>query len=173
MTLAEHFAALDALLFSTRQYWQCTAFDFDDLPWPELANLLWALDDQQVSELDADQQALYRYFTEAIEGIDQLTELCNLPAISAARNEFPFWISNGIKGRKFEQLQDFVAAISQQSLNQPVLEWCAGKGHLGRMLAFNGAPRVHSIELQQHLCDQGQHSAKQQQLAMQFSQADV
>ena len=49
MTLAEHFAALDALLFSTRQYWQCTAFDFDDLPWPELANLLWALDDQQVS----------------------------------------------------------------------------------------------------------------------------
>jgi hypothetical protein len=173
MTLAEHFAALDALLFSTRQYWQCTAFDFDDLPWPELANLLWALDDQQVSELDADQQALYRYFTDEIEHIEKLAELCDLPAISAARNEFPFWISNGIKGRKFEQLQDFVAAISQQPLNQPVLEWCAGKGHLGRMLAFNGAPRVHSIELQQHLCDQGQHSAKQQQLAMQFSQADV
>ncbi len=173
MTLAQQFIALDTLLFKTRQYWQCTAFDFDDLPWPELANLLWTLDDQQVSELDADQPALYRYFAEAIEGIDQLALLCELPAISTARNEFPFWISNGIKGRKFEQLQDFVAAISQQSLNRPVLEWCAGKGHLGRMLAFNGAPRVHSIELQQHLCEQGQHSATQQHLAMQFSQADV
>ncbi len=173
MTLVEHFTALDTLLYSTRQYWQCTAFDYDDIPWPELANSLWSLDDNQVSRLDTDQQALYDFFVGSIENIEQLAQLCELPAINGLRNAFPFWISNGIKGRKFEQLQDFVAAISQQSLNQPILEWCAGKGHLGRMLAFNGAPSVHSVELQQHLCQQGQHSAKQQQLAMQFSQADV
>ena len=62
MTLAQQFAALDTLLFSTRQYWQCTAFDYDAIPWPELSSLLWALDDQQVSELDSDQNALYAYF---------------------------------------------------------------------------------------------------------------
>ena len=36
MNLAEQFAALDAVLMNTREYWQCTAFDFDELPWPEL-----------------------------------------------------------------------------------------------------------------------------------------
>ena len=41
------------------------------------------------------------------------------------------------------------------------------------MLVFNGANSVHSIELQPHLCEQGQQSAKQQGLAMHFSQADV
>ncbi|MBE0352183.1 methyltransferase [Pseudoalteromonas lipolytica] len=173
MTLAQHFAALDTLLYSTRQYWQCTAFDFDDIPWPELTSLLWAIDDSQVSELDADQHALYQYFCDAIDGVDELNALCELPTTKLPRNEFPFWISNGIKGRKFEQLQDFVAAISKNSQQHPVLEWCAGKGHLGRMLAFSGAPSVHSIELQEHLCEQGAHSAKQQQLAMQFSQANV
>jgi hypothetical protein len=173
MTLAQQFAALDTLLFSTRQYWQCTAFDYDAIPWPELSSLLWALDDQQVSELDSDQNALYAYFAKAIKGLDELKSLCELPTIQQTRDEFPFWISNGIKGRKFEQLQDFVAAISQQKSQYPVLEWCAGKGHLGRMLAFNGAPSIHSIELQAHLCEQGQHSANQQQLPMQFSQANV
>jgi len=173
MTLAQQFAALDTLLFSTRQYWQCTAFDYDAIPWPELSSLLWALDDQQVSELDSDQNALYAYFAKAIKGLDELKSLCELPTTQQTRDEFPFWISNGIKGRKFEQLQDFVAAISQQKSQYPVLEWCAGKGHLGRMLAFNGAPSIHSIELQAHLCEQGQHSANQQQLSMQFSQANV
>jgi hypothetical protein len=173
MTLAQQFAALDTLLFSTRQYWQCTAFDYDAIPWPELSSLLWALDDQQVSELDSDQNALYAYFAKAIKGLDELKSLCELPTTQQTRDEFPFWISNGIKGRKFEQLQDFVAAISQQKSQYPVLEWCAGKGHLGRMLAFNGAPSIHSIELQAHLCEQGQHSANQQQLPMQFSQANV
>lgn len=173
MTLAQQFAALNTLLFSTRQYWQCTAFDYDAIPWPELSSLLWALDDQQVSELDSDQNALYAYFAKAIKGLDELKSLCELPTTQQTRDEFPFWISNGIKGRKFEQLQDFVAAISQQKSQYPVLEWCAGKGHLGRMLAFNGAPSIHSIELQAHLCEQGQHSANQQQLPMQFSQANV
>lgn len=173
MTLAQQFAALDTLLFSTRQYWQCTAFDYDAIPWPELSSLLWALDDQQVSELDSDQNALYAYFAKAIKGLDELQSLCELPTTQQTRDEFPFWISNGIKGRKFEQLQDFVAAISQQKSQYPVLEWCAGKGHLGRMLAFNGAPSIHSIELQAHLCEQGQHSANQQQLPLQFSQANV
>ncbi|MCQ8879238.1 SAM-dependent methyltransferase [Pseudoalteromonas shioyasakiensis] len=171
MTLAEQFTALDDFLFSTRQYWQCTAFDYDELPWPTLEPILAALTDEQVAELDSDQDALYRFFTPYITGLENLAGLCTLVTAQVKRTEYPFWLSNGIKGRKFEQLQDFVAALGEQT--KPVLEWCAGKGHLGRMLAFNQAPSVHSIELQQHLCDQGQHSAQQQGLAMRFSQADV
>ena len=35
-----------------RQYWQCTAFDFDELPWPELEEPLENLRDQEVAEFD-------------------------------------------------------------------------------------------------------------------------
>ncbi|EWS98405.1 hypothetical protein BG00_08375 [Pseudoalteromonas sp. SCSIO_11900] len=171
MTLTEQFTALDSLLMNTRSYWQCTAFDFDCLPWPELHNPLTALTDQDVAELDTDQAQLYQFFSPYIPGIEQLSRLASLPVITSSRTDYPFWISNGIKGRKFTQLQDFVGALPAN--DQPILEWCAGKGHLGRMLAFNGAPSVHSIELQSHLCEQGQKSAQQQGLAMQFSQADV
>jgi len=171
MTLTEQFTALDSLLMNTRSYWQCTAFDFDCLPWPELHDPLTALTDQDVAELDTDQAQLYQFFSPYIPGIEQLSQLASLPVITSSRTDYPFWISNGIKGRKFTQLQDFVGALPANY--QPILEWCAGKGHLGRMLAFNGAPSVHSIELQSHLCEQGQKSAQQQGLAMQFSQADV
>lgn len=172
MSLAEQFTALDNLLHRTRQYWQCTAFDFDQLPWPELEQALAALSDQQVAELDSEQHLLYQFFSPYIAEVNNLAALCELPQTIATRIEYPFWISNGIKGRKFTQLQDFVGALGEES-NLPVLEWCAGKGHLGRMLAFNRAPSVHSIELQQLLCEQGQQSAQQQGLAMRFSQADV
>ena len=172
MSLAEQFTALDNLLHSTRQYWQCTAFDFDQLPWPELEQALTALSDQQVAQLDSEQPALYQFFSPYIPEVNNLATLCELPHATATRTEYPFWLSNGIKGRKFTQLQDFVSALGETA-NLPVLEWCAGKGHLGRMLAFNRAPSVHSIELQQHLCEQGQQSAQQQGLAMRFSQADV
>ena len=171
MTLTEQFTALDSLLMNTRSYWQCTAFDFDCLPWLELHDPLTALTDQDVAELDTDQAQLYQFFSPYIPGIEQLSQLASLPVITSSRTDYPFWISNGIKGRKFTQLQDFVGALPAN--DQPILEWCAGKGHLGRMLAFNGAPSVHSIELQSHLCEQGQKSAQQQGLAMQFSQADV
>jgi len=171
MNLAEQFAALDAVLMNTREYWQCTAFDFDELPWPELQAALNNLSDEDVARLDNDQQQLYQFFSPFIAGVEQLPELCNLPKSQQQRGEYPFWISNGIKGRKFEQLQDFVSALTSNT--QPVLEWCAGKGHLGRMLAYNGAQSVHSVELQGHLCEQGEHSARKQGLAMKFSQANV
>lgn len=171
MTLAEQFSALDSLLMRNRQYWQCIAFDFDTLPWPELQEPLNNLTDEQVAQLDGNEEQLYQFFEPHIEQLEQLVSLCELPTANLTRSDYPFWLSNGIKGRKFQQLQDFVSALP--SSTKPVLEWCAGKGHLGRMLAFNGAKSVHSIELQSQLCEQGQHSAKQQGLAMHFSQADV
>ncbi|KDC54998.1 MULTISPECIES: methyltransferase [Pseudoalteromonas] len=171
MTLAEQFFALDSLLMRNRHYWQCTAFDFDAIPWEDLQDTLNNLTDDQVIALDNDQDKLYQFFSNHINQLDELANLCELPSTAHAKVDYPFWLSNGIKGRKFEQLKDFVSALP--NTKQPVLEWCAGKGHLGRMLAFNGASNVHSIELQQSLCEQGQKSVQQQGLVMHFSQANV
>ncbi len=171
MTLSEHFTALDSLLKRTRRYWQCVAFEHDELPWPELADSLFALNDTELPVLDADPKALVTRFIDQIPELAELPELTELTLLATEQEDYPFWLSNGIKGRKFEQLKAFVDGVFDKEL--PVLEWCAGKGHLGRMLAFCGVPRVDSVELQSHLCEQGELSARKQGLNMHFHNADV
>ncbi|MCF2858901.1 SAM-dependent methyltransferase [Pseudoalteromonas sp. SMS1] len=165
------FQALDQLLNETRQYWQLLAFDHLCTPWPELDAYLTGLSDLNLSALDMDQSALQHALANYIPQLNEISALIAVDTVGSRRPTLPFWLSNGIKGRKVNQLQDFVGALNEQHL--PVLEWCAGKGHLGRILAFTGVPHVDSVELQAHLCTQGAHSAQQQGLAMTFHCADV
>jgi len=171
--LSSLFIQLDHCLQQTRAYWQCVAFDYSEFPWCDelLNNFLNELSDEQVRELDADQTRLYEVFADFIPAVEELSQLTSLPYSEQQRADLPFWLSNGIKGRKLLQLQDFVSHLDNGE--QPVLEWCAGKGHLGRILAHQGAQHVQSVELQANLCEQGQHSAKQQSLNMHFRCADV
>ncbi|NOU51125.1 methyltransferase [Pseudoalteromonas sp. JBTF-M23] len=172
MQLLTRFNYLDNLLYETKAFWQLVAFEKRALPWDsQLNEWLMSLSDEQVTQLDNDQAQLQQALTQFIPQLSELNRLLALPYQQHHSEPLPFWLSNGIKGRKLLQLQDFVNHVDERHL--PVLEWCAGKGHLGRILAFNGAPHVHSIELQQTLCEQGQRSAKQQDLAMTFRCADV
>ncbi|CAH9055399.1 hypothetical protein PSECIP111951_02795 [Pseudoalteromonas holothuriae] len=172
MPLLNRFNHLDALLTQTKAYWQLVAFETRCLPWSDTLNeWLMSLSDEQVTELDNTPEKLLQALQHYIPQLQELELLLKLPFDKPNSETLPFWLSNGIKGRKLLQLQDFVGHIDE--LHFPILEWCAGKGHLGRILAFNGAPHVHSIELQPALCEQGQYSAKQQNLSMSFSCADV
>ncbi|MBQ4813434.1 methyltransferase [Pseudoalteromonas luteoviolacea] len=166
-----HFKALDQLLYETRQYWQLLAFDHLCTPWPELDDYLTQLSDVNLNALDMDQSALQRALANYIPQLNEIAKLIEVDTLKPQRPTLPFWLSNGIKGRKVNQLQDFVGALNEHSL--PVLEWCAGKGHLGRIMAFTGVPHVDSVELQAHLCAQGAESAQQQHLSMTFHCADV
>ncbi|MGL6121695.1 MAG: methyltransferase, partial [Shewanella sp.] len=76
-----------------------------------------------------------------------------------------------IKGRKWQQITAFVQHLPQ--LNLPVLEWCAGKGHLGRLIAKARGVEVVSLEWQAPLCDAGQAFADQWQLLQTFICADA
>ncbi|KZN31530.1 methyltransferase [Pseudoalteromonas luteoviolacea] len=168
---AATFRTLDQLLFETRQYWQLLAFDHLSTPWPELDAYLTELSDLNLSALDMDQSALQQALANYVPQLSEIAKIIAVETLAPNRPELPFWLSNGIKGRKVSQLQDFVGALNERRL--PVLEWCAGKGHLGRILAFTGVPHVDSVELQAHLCTQGERSARQQDLAMTFHCADV
>lgn len=53
------------------------------------------------------------------------------------------------------------------------LEWCAGKGYLGRILAGVTQQPVVSFEYQAELCCSGQQEADALQLPMQFVQGDA
>jgi hypothetical protein len=79
-----------------------------------------------------------------------------------------------IKGRKWQQITGFTqACFASAPKGLPVLEWCAGKGHLGRLVAKTQGVSVTSLEWQQGLCEQGQSFADKWQLPQQFICADA
>ncbi|WP_017444889.1 methyltransferase [Gayadomonas joobiniege] len=84
--------------------------------------------------------------------------------------EIPFWLKNGIHGRKIEQIK---ALSSQLQGSDKIIEWCSGKGHLGRILAYQHNISVTSLEWQAHLCQQGEALAQKYQLAQKFYHTDV
>ncbi|MBB1270233.1 methyltransferase [Shewanella sp. SR44-3] len=82
--------------------------------------------------------------------------------------------SAGIKGRKWQQITAFTQMSFLQGVNDlPVLEWCAGKGHLGRLVAKTQQVAVTSLEWQQSLCEQGQTLADKWHVAQDFICADA
>ncbi|PKH54195.1 methyltransferase [Shewanella sp. Choline-02u-19] len=76
-----------------------------------------------------------------------------------------------IKGRKWQQITAFVEHLPDTKL--PVLEWCAGKGHLGRLIAKATGRSVVSLEWQQSLCAAGEQFADKWQLPQRFVCADA
>lgn len=168
-TLTHTFEQLSATLAARRHDWQHMPFTCQALPWPELTPALMALDEAAIDTLDAnDDKALawlapFRADTLAAHQL-QLPELAR-----AAHYATPRW-SNGIGGKKWAQINDFAANLTQ---GPPVLEWCAGKGHLGRLLAQLGAPQVTSLEWNANLCAQGEQLADQLALNHHFYCADA
>lgn len=170
--LTQQFLQLSAVLQQYRQYWQLLPFVCETVPWPdgELQRLLAGLDDGLLKQIDQSNSLQHQYFASffpelfALPVIAVVDDLTPLPAL-------PFWLENGIGGRKLEQID----ALCQQwtHSNLPVLEWCAGKGHLGRILAHRFAVPVTSIEWQARLCQDGAKLAQRYQLTQQFICADV
>lgn len=165
------FEKYTAVLSRYADYWQLTPFAWQKLPWddPGLAKILQqlSLSDAEALDTNAEQQRrLFEpYFPElfALPGVATLT--------GSAEQRFPFWLTNGIAGRKLEQINAFLRAVPQNT--SPLLEWCAGKGHLGRLLSVQQQRPVTSVEWQPALCRQGETLAQQHSVDQRFVQADV
>ncbi len=167
------FSQLEQQLWQHRRFWQCQpmqqaelAEPYADLP-AALAQALQSLDLTQCAALDADDDALHQqlghHFADVV-----IPEIPRHPAKAVAA---PFWLATGIGGRKWQQICQFAGAVGQRS--RPVMEWCAGKGHLGRVLAAQFGVAVQSIEWQASLCEHGLQLAQQWQLPQSFLHLDV
>lgn len=170
--LMQQFQQLTAVLHQYRAYWQLSPFRCIDIPWQdsELAQCLHALDHTTLQQAEHDTAVQQQYFA------GFFPELFTLPALPEANDlppltRLPFWLENGIAGRKLEQIDAFCQHWPASEL--PVLEWCAGKGHLGRILAQRFAVAVTSVEWQRQLCADGSALAEKLQLAQRFICADV
>ncbi|MGO4999658.1 methyltransferase [Oceanisphaera sp. W20_SRM_FM3] len=171
---ADTFLQLSQLLRLSRHDWQQTPFSCTELPWPELASALQALDEDRLDRLDENDQAALAWLSQWRPQLLNAQRL-QLPELTRATDyATPRW-SNGIGGRKWAQIKDFAANIGASSLTKavPILEWCAGKGHLGRLLAQQGASQVTSLEWAAELCSQGEELAHQLQLPHKFVCADA
>lgn len=172
MLLVEQFQQITAVLQRYRHYWQLSPFRCDAMPWSDtvLGQRLDSLSELQVRQLDQSSRLQQAFFS------DLLPDLFTLPAFNAVKTvpdlpALPFWLETGIGGRKLQQIDALCRQWPDSAL--PVLEWCAGKGHLGRILAHRFALSVTSVEWQSQLCEQGEALAEKYQLAQRFVCADV
>ncbi|MFC4653486.1 MULTISPECIES: methyltransferase [Rheinheimera] len=165
---------LEQLLCQYQPYWRFLPFHQNDAPWqqPELDAWLARLSDADLSQLEQDEplrrQRLAGFFPD-LAAISDWIAAQQHPAV--VQSEMPFWLARDIKGRKQQQIEFWVDQLPDLPL--PLLEWCAGKGHLGRWLSAGKQRQVLSLEWQAELCTQGQAEANRLKLAQGFVQADV
>ncbi|MGF1785896.1 SAM-dependent methyltransferase [Photobacterium swingsii] len=167
---------LDFALSSTRAFWQFMPFAETQLAWqqshPELCQWLMSLTDEQIEALTQDTTALADALSPWIPQAHQLLSLSETqPLTTRATTALPKGLDVGIPGRKWTQITAFNAALPQHNL--PWLEWCAGKGHLGRVLAASHQTPVVSLEWQEQLCRDGEAAVNQLGLPITFVQGDA
>ncbi|MEH6485977.1 MULTISPECIES: methyltransferase [Pseudomonas] len=138
-SLAQRFAALDTLLIKHQHLWRPRPFTQLQLEWehdhPELANWLRARTLEQ-AELAHNQPELLDAPAPFGEIAKSAQTLCHVDGVSVApHTQLNARQTAGIPGRKLQQIEAFAHSLQ---FAQPVshwLDWCAGKGHLGRVLA--------------------------------------
>ena len=167
MNLRARFLDLQSLLTRLDSLWRPAPFHVARpqwcTQWPGLATALEALDDQHVEQLGEDFEACATWLTSHLPELARLVEACRVPelperSLPACDAHF----DDGVPGRKRSQIEAF--ARHMPAATSPVLEWCAGKGHLGRRVALADRMPVISLELDPKLCADAVRLAARQQM---------
>ena len=153
--LRAHFLELQSLLAQHTSLWRPSPFHVEQpawcTQWPALAEALGALDDKTVEQLGEDTEACVAWLSTHLPELAVLSDACHLPelperSLPACDAHF----DNGIPGRKRMQIEAFTRHTP--AATTPLLEWCAGKGHLGRRVALADRMPVTSLEIDPALC---------------------
>ncbi len=176
MNLSHRFFALQDMLETHADLWRPRPFCVEKPDWvaryPALQADVLALSDEEVIALEADDAARLAWVASRIPALNGLRSLTEVPRSEA--RAMPLCDAHfdwAIPGRKREQIEAFAAALDP--VDAPVLEWCAGKGHLGRRLAMQGAKAVTSLEIDPALCAQSALLATRARLAQHMVCADA
>ncbi len=163
MALRARFLALQSLLAATQALWRPAPFHERRPGWtrrrPALAEAVLALDEAALESLAAAPAAtaawLCRWLPEAAEmralcGVDPLPVRGLPPRADRFDDSIPL--------RKRQQIEAFGAVAP--ACAAPLLEWCAGKGHLGRRLALADRVAVTSLDIDPVLCREAERLAR-------------
>lgn len=162
MKLRPRFLEIQSLLMEHDALWRLSSFHITRPHWcaqqPELATALESLDDEAVDRFAAGPGAFAGWLSAhapALAGLSAAARVPPLPARDLAACDARF--DDGIPGRKRAQVEAF--ARHMPACTSPALEWCAGKGHLGRRVALADGVRVTSLEIDPTLCADAVHGA--------------
>lgn len=167
---------LDTLLNHCQWLWRPQPFKQTRPDWcqllPELTAQLLALSDDELAALTAHDGALLRLLAVHLPELAEFETLCQLPEReqSALRPISPH-LTWAIPGRKWSQIEAFAQAIGP--VQTPLLEWCGGKGHLGRLLAVQWRQPVTTLEQGAQLCAEGEQLATRARIEQSFEVVDV
>lgn len=176
MNTRQRFQQLDALLSDYAWLWRPQPFKQVRPDWcerlPELTDRLLNLTEQELTRLTRDDAALFELLSQQLPALGELPALIELPPREAEplKDLGPHFATD-IPGRKWQQIVAFTAAA--QRSDQTVLEWCGGKGHLGRFVSAQWQQPVRTLELQAELCREGERMAQRVGVSQQFKQGDA
>lgn len=181
-----------SILIGFRELWQVRTFDCAHIPWangyPALAQAVRALDQTRIDALERNHRVLVATLLPALRTdstrLDALQPKRPILAASDLLPELPTRSAPpllpdrvgrcqaGIKARKWEQIQGFLAGLPIGPHDR-VLEWCAGLGHLGRLLAKAHGATVTSVDWDANLCRKGHARATALNLPQHFVCSDA
>nr|WP_321383012.1 methyltransferase [uncultured Vibrio sp.] len=147
------------------------------LPWqeqyPNLCQWLASLSPLQIERLKTKPEEALTEISAYVPVLKSLSEHTHLEAVPLRGLDLDRGLDSGVPGRKLEQIVSMGEAAIQNHCGEEWLEWCSGKGYLGRILTTQTDQPVTSFEYQQSLCDSGQSAANDHQWKMTFIQGDA
>ena len=178
--MLHQFQSLDQFLIAHQAYWRIEPFFASrdkNLPWlldnAELCRWLASLTSADIDHFKQDTASLTQQLEKYLPDLSKLEPLIKLPKLALSGLSLERGVDSGIPGRKLDQILSMGEAALESHQGSEWLEWCSGKGFLGRILASKSEQKVTSFEYQQQLCDSGQLEANKQYLPMQFVQGDA
>jgi hypothetical protein len=146
--------------------------------WADQFPQIWAeitsLTQQQIIECKSDDNALLSHLRDVEPGINSFEEFIDVPVSdSDPLKVISETLCVGMPGNKRQQIEHFLTLLPAATKREQWLEWCAGKGYLGRAIAKLHNQPVVSLEWQKSLVDAGQAFSDAHQLGMEFYQQDV
>ena len=174
--ISEQFRTLGDLLAQTRSLWAPRPFVSLSLGWerdyPAIASWARRLTLHEIETVEPD-SALAPELSELAAPIRAVTRVA---ALSGVRHANPEHLRLGIKGRKWQQVSAFASVVAPRL--EPcgatqLVEWCAGKGHLGRTLNQLSDLPATLVERDPELCRSGAKLAAAQGATCRFVVRDV
>lgn len=175
LSLNSRFQTLTKLLCAYQDLWRPVPFYLPELPWeprlPGLAAALRTLDSSQLAELESNNGALLAWLTPFLPGMASVATAQQVPLQPTAAYRYCSSFHRDIPGRKWQQITAFVGGMVPP--NGPVLEWCAGKGHLGRALYQRFRSPVTGLEWNSDLCRKGNNLSHRHAVDVHLAHCDV
>ena len=174
------FKILDSFLLEHQVYWRSEPFHLcqtQQQPWQDvnspLVDWLNSLTTENIQTLKEQPDLLITELGHFLPQLMQAHQSTQFTNTALKGLQLPRGTEDGIPGRKLQQIVSMGEAALEHHHGEEWLEWCSGKGFLGRILSQQSSQKVTSFEWQQSLCESGQKIADAQHLEMTFVQGDA